>query len=137
MSQIVKNIAGKYNTTIIATVEYTKTPYGEKPTNYNISSTVQLEYDGNVIMHLYNDLHDKKDRANDYHTVKYNNTLTRLPRVELSIQKNKISSFKENLFFDFYPASSDFKEVPIETVISDRETKKNSGRDEAQEVFEN
>jgi len=137
MSQRVKNIAGKYNTTIIATVEYTKTPYGEKPTNYNISSTVQLEYDGNVIMHLYNDLHDKKDRANDYHTVKYNNTITRLPRIELSIQKNKISSFKENLFFDFYPASSDFKEVPIETVISDRETKKNSGRDEAQEVFEN
>lgn len=104
-----ERIAKKYHVPVIATVEYTKLEPTHRPTNNNVSESVQLEYDCNFLAHLYNDMHGRGLNAQIYHNAMINGEEVQLPRIEMSIGKNKITSFKDRLYFDFYPASSIYK----------------------------
>lgn len=128
-SQTIKYMAVKYHIPILCTMEYTKLPSGTKPSNSNIAESVAMEYDSNLICHLWNGLHELGDRADErhYHTVMKNGVPTRLPIVELNIGKNKISPFKSKLYFRFFPASSDFREQPLEAQMSLEEEMSASG----------
>ena len=112
ISERVKNLATRHHITILSTVEYTKLAPGVRPTNYNIAETVQLEYDANLAVHLYNEVHDMGEQyaANQgmTHTDEQYGKQKLLPVIEMSIGKNKISDFKNKLYFRFFPASSDF-----------------------------
>jgi hypothetical protein len=44
--------------------------------------------------------------------------IVRLPVIEVNIGKNKITAFKEKLYFEFYPSSSDFLCLDEHIVIS-------------------
>jgi DNA primase catalytic core len=114
MSTIIKNMAVRHHIPIFCTMEYTKLQPGEKPTNNNIAETVQMEYDANLIAHIWNGVHDLGDRADErhFHTVMRNGEPQSMPIVEMNIGKNKISSFKSKLYFKFFPAASDFREQP-------------------------
>jgi len=112
ISETIKNMATRHHIPILCTVEYTKLPAGTKPTNNNISETVQLIYDANFIAHLYNEAHERGEEFAESLGMTHNATIghkiKRLPVIELIIGKNKITDFKNRLFFNFYPASSDF-----------------------------
>lgn len=108
MSQTVKGLATAYHVCFASTVEYTKLPFGTRPTDDNIAETVQLQYDANLIVHLWNELHELRDRATLFHVDSQGN---KLPRLELLVGKSKITAFKGSIFLDFFPACSDFTAV--------------------------
>lgn len=114
ISTVLKNMCVKHNCLIMSTVEYRKTKDGERPGNSDIGETGQIEYDANIIAHVYNEVHDKPDKAELWHS--RNESGERLPTIELNIAKNKVSSFKGKLYLDFYPACSDFMGVSNGTV---------------------
>ena len=117
MSTVMKGLATRHHVAIITTVEYRKTQNNQRAGNQDISETVQIEYDANLIAHIHNDLHDKGDRASFYHYEDdEDGTPVKMPTVELEIGKNKITAFKNKLFFDFYPGNSDFVSVDEEII---------------------
>jgi replicative DNA helicase len=108
LSKAIKSMATRYHIPILCTMEYTKLPPGTRPSNNNLAESVSMEYDSNFIAHMYNELHELGPQANSYHVTIKDGMAQRFPRIEMIIGKNKISSFKNSLYYDFYPASSDF-----------------------------
>ncbi|HLX53253.1 MAG TPA: hypothetical protein VKR58_04905, partial [Aquella sp.] len=105
---------------------YTKLPAGTRPSNNNIAESVAMEYDSNLIVHLFNELHELGPNANIYHMVAdTEGKAQRFPRIEMIFGKNKITSFKNSLWFDFYPASSDFNGVDEAIIAEQIQTKEN------------
>ncbi len=121
MSQIIKNMAVKYQIPVFCTMEYTKLAPEIKPTNNSISESVQMEYDANLIAHIWNGSHALGDKAtiDMFHTILGDQSIpTRCPIIEINIGKNKITSFKSKLYFKFFPASSDFRAQPLEVALA-------------------
>lgn len=119
-SHYVKNyIAIKYHVPVIATVEYTKLEPTQRPNNSNVSESVQMEYDCNFMAHLYNEMHGRGHNAELFHRAMVYGEEMMLPRIELAVGKNKITSFKDKMYFDFYPASSLYKSCEKTTAIQE------------------
>jgi len=137
MSTVVKNMATRFHIPVFCTMEYTKLPAGTRPTNDNISETVQMEYDANLICHLYNEMHEKGDRAEEhtYHMAPQRNGATRRPIIEMIVGKNKISSFKSSIYFKFHPPSSDFKPHPLDVALAEREAVINNNSNNRRNVL--
>jgi DNA primase catalytic core len=140
ISEMIKNMATRHHITILCTVEYTKLPAGTKPTNYNIAETVQLIYDSNFIAHLYNDVHERGEElagsVGMTHAATVSGKHKVLPVIELFIGKNKITDFKNKIFFEFFPASSDFKaKVTSEMEHLIEENKKNQQAEKSKSGF--
>jgi replicative DNA helicase len=116
MSTVLKGIATKYHIPVLCTMEYTKLAAGIKPTNDNIAETVQMEYDSNLIAHLWNGSHELGDKASPdmFHTHLTAEGAERKPIIEMNIGKNKVTSFKSKIYFKFFPSSSDFRAQPLE-----------------------
>lgn len=108
LSKDVKDICVIEDVTMFSTVEYTKIPSGQKPGNNNIAETVALDYDANAIIHLYNELHDIRDKSNLYFE---DSEGEKFPIIEQYFGKNKISSFKSNIWYKFYANKSYYKEI--------------------------
>lgn len=121
LSKATKALATTYHIPIMSTMEYTKLAPGTRPSNNNISETVSMEYDSNLIVHLYNDLHELGPQSTIFHNVEAEGKLTRFPRVEMIFGKNKITSFKDSLYFDFYPAASDFVGIERDVIAAQLE----------------
>lgn len=129
LSNALKGLAVKYHIPIFATVEYTKLPAGTKANNHSVSETVALSYDSNFIGHLYSEVSDIPDKYTVCHRdYNWRGEQVVLPRIELNIGKNKISDFKGTIYFDFWPASSDYRYVDQETVASDQQQMKEERR---------
>jgi hypothetical protein len=112
LSTMVKSLATRYHITIISTVEYPKLNQGQIPTNNNVGETNQVIYDANVMIHLYNDLHEFGEKATHYHIgVNSSGETIRMPRLMADFGKNKISAFKGRVWLDFFPECSDFVSV--------------------------
>jgi len=122
LSQALKNIDKEEGITTWATVEYTKAASILRPNNSDISESVAMEYDANFIMHLYNEVHIKKEDAQLFHmgTVLEGTTerIVKLPTVEGIVGKNKITGFKGSLFWDFYPDRSSFRQVDYSVITT-------------------
>jgi DNA primase catalytic core len=112
LSHAVKALATRHHISIVSTMEYTKLAPGIKPSNNSLSESVAMEYDANLILHLYNDMHSRGPNADIFHTVTRNGEKKNYPRIEAIFGKNKISSFKGSVYLDFYPDCSDFISVP-------------------------
>lgn len=123
LSAELKSIVVKYNATIISTVEYTKMPLDQKPDNNNIAESVSLVYDSNMIWHGFNELHGLKDKATAYFYGGHNDDY-KYPLIEFGCGKNKISSFKGNDYFKFYPDKSFYMEISEDTFKSIKEANK-------------
>lgn len=108
VSNVMKNIATKFHICVITTVEYRKTKHGDHATNADIGETGQIEYDASLIAHLHNEIHEKGKNAKIFHIGGTTEDPIQLPRIEINIGKNKITAFKNRLFYDFFPESSDF-----------------------------
>jgi len=108
MSQVMKDLATRWHICIFATVEYKKVEQGKRGTNADIGETGQIEYDANFVMHIYNEMHEMGDQAGLFHVDNQDGELKKLPVIEGDVGKNKITAFKNKLYFSFWPASSDF-----------------------------
>lgn len=120
LSTQTKDLAVEEDILVISTVEYPKLKKGEKPNNDNIGETAQIKYDANVIFHLYSDLHEHLDESEIFHVHEVNGEPKKLPRVELIVGKNKVSSFKGSLWLDFYPEHSQFEGVDASKIEFER-----------------
>ncbi len=99
LALLIKNLAKQLSMPFWMNAEYTKLAAGTKPSNTHLAETVKLEYEADVIIHLYNDLHDIGIESDYFFT--YNNK--RMPLVEAIFGKNKINDFKESVWLKFYP----------------------------------
>ncbi len=137
MSKVAKNLATSHHICVITTVEYRKTE-GE-PTNNSIAETGQIEYDANLIAHVYNEVHEKGESAIHRHEYDFDDGQGKkiCPRISVTIGKNKITAFKNRLWFDFYPDSSDFLSIPPAEVARDSaKAKKANGEDDVLRLAE-
>ena len=100
LALIIKNLAKQLSIPFWMNAEYTKLAAGTRPNNNHLAETVKLEYESDVIIHLYNDLHDIGLDSDMFFT--FNNE--RLPLVEAIFGKNKINDFKDRVWMKFYPA---------------------------------
>lgn len=128
LSNASKDMAKKYDIPVWCTMEYNKTVGTGRPTNNSISESIAMEYDANLIMHLYNDLHVKNQLGEEpdiYFTRNDGNgNIVKAPRIEAIIGKNKLNSFKGSLYFDFYADQSRMAPVSATQVHQDIETAK-------------
>ena len=97
-----KNLTAKYKCCMIATAEYRKNmPMDQSkfklPVDDDLADARALMYRPNIIFHVYNDLHDRKDHAEIFWKDQENKVY---PRLLLNFTKNKISGFKEKLVLD-------------------------------------
>jgi replicative DNA helicase len=102
-----KAIVAKYHTCMIATAEFRKNmPVDSSklkmPVDDDLADSRALMYRPNVIFHVYNDLHDRKDHAEIFWK---DSDDTMQPRLLLNFTKNKISGYKQKLVLDLEPAS--------------------------------
>jgi DNA primase len=118
ISNIIKNLATANHCCVITTVEYKKVERGRKATNEDMAETGQIEYDANFVAHVRNEVHERGDQATLAFVGDVSGKPTRMPIIELDIGKNKITSFKNRIYFNFYPSSSDFEGVPEKTIVA-------------------
>jgi len=127
LSNATKDLAKKEGIGIWATMEYNKSVGADRPTNNSIAESIAMEYDANCIIHIYNELHNKRDEAEIYFArTDAEGRRYHAPRIELIFGKNKISEFKGKLYFDFYTEQSRYVPVPASVVQADIEAFKAS-----------
>lgn len=108
-----KRICQDTGCTLLGTVEYRKG--ADKVfenglvnnANELIAETRAFDYNANVIMHLYNEMH-YNSKSDKFHTVEW--TDDKYPICQLQFSKNKISSFKGFINLDLYPPSAVYQE---------------------------
>lgn len=102
-----KNLTVKYHACMIATAEYRKNmPMDHSklklPVDDDLADARALMYRPNVIWHVYNDMHDRKEHAEIFWKDVDGNMR---PRLLLHFTKNKISGFKDKLVLDLDPST--------------------------------
>lgn len=128
LSERIKGIATKAHVPILCTVEYTKLPPGVRPNMDNIAESVSLQYDSNLIMHLWNELDQLGERASEaaYHLAMERSGPIRRPIIEVIVDKNKISSFKSSIFLKFHPPTGNFEAHPLNEALAAQEAVRNN-----------
>ena len=121
-----KNLTVKYHACMIATAEYRKNmPMDSSkmklPVDDDLADARALMYRPNVIWHVYNDMHDRKEHAEIF----WRNESNKIqPRLLLHFTKNKISGFKDKLVLDLDPVSVSLRPVdPYDAVDQANEYK--------------
>ena len=111
-----KNLTVKYHAAMIATAEYRKNMPKDNsklslPVDDDLADARALMYRPNVIWHVYNDMHDRKQHAEIFWRDEEDNIR---PRLLLHFTKNKISGFKDKLILDLDPKTVSLKPVSVE-----------------------
>ena len=118
-----KNLTVKYHACMIATAEYRKNmPMDHSklrlPVDDDLADARALMYRPNVIWHVYNDMHDRKEHAEIFWKDVDGNIR---PRLLLHFTKNKISGFKDKLVLDLDPSTVSLKPINPDQALSDAE----------------
>jgi hypothetical protein len=111
----------KLHFTAICTMELRKFIGGghdQRPSLQEISESKQMEYDNNLIGMLYSDVHAQRDSAKIFWSDRLEDPPIKKPVIEMDIQKNKISGFKNILYYRFSPEHSMFYESSKSEVSS-------------------
>lgn len=93
-----------------STFEYTKIKTGDRATNTNIREAVNVEYDANYLIHLHSPLKaaielGKVDSCEYWH----GSPDDKLPVIEGTVGKNKVSELKGGRYFKFFPSQSRYE----------------------------
>lgn len=134
ISALMKSYTTKYNCVQISTVEMTKQGMYEKPTNAScIAEAASLQFDANLILYLWNDLNVRREAATltfastvtDYFPeAGYIHKPTIKPIIECLFLKNKLSEFKEALYFLFHPELAYYDDITIQEVNAIKEERR-------------
>lgn len=136
LSNATKDLAKREKIGIWATMEYNKASAGHRPDNNSIAESIAMEYDANLIVHVYNELHDRREDAELFFTrTNSHGASYKAPRIELIFGKNKINEFKGSLYFDFYTEQSRFHPVPTSVVKEELERIKKAKQEAIKEKY--
>lgn len=108
LAQYVSDMATLLDIPIICTAELRKLNGTRRPIPDDIREATKIKYEAKSIMLVYNEVAVKGDAASIYY--EFNNSPIKQPIFEVKIGKNKYSSFKGRLFFEFYPEFAMFQE---------------------------
>lgn len=97
---------------MICTAEFRKLNGNRRPVVDDLRETVKIAYEAKAIMLCYNEVGLRGEAA----SIGWNrpDSEFKQPIMEVKIGKNKYSSFKNRIFFEFMPEMSYLKEVPSE-----------------------
>lgn len=117
ISESLKDMTAQYECAITTTAHYRKNMPLDKsqmrlPEDDDLADARALMYDPNAIIHIYNDLHDRKDAATIFWKRKDNPEPQ--PRLLAIISKNKISEYKNKLCFDMDKTCVSLTQVDID-----------------------
>lgn len=103
-------IATTLDCPIICTAEFRKLNGNRRPQLDDIRETVKIIYEAKAILLCYNEVGLRGQQAQIY----WNRTDNpeKQPVYECRVGKNKFSSFKGRMFYEFIPEQSYFREVP-------------------------
>lgn len=118
-----KNLTVKYHCCMIATAEYRKNmPMDHSklklPVDDDLADARALMYRPNVIWHVYNDVHDRKEHSEIFWKDENGKIM---PRLLLHFTKNKISGFKDKLILDLNPSSVSLSPVNTSSALNEAE----------------
>ena len=119
-----KTMVAKYHACMIATAEYRKNmPMDSSkfklPIDDDLADARALMYRPNIIIHVYNDVHDRKEHAEIFWTDEDGKIN---PRLLLNFTKNKISGFKDKLVLDLDPKRVSLKPKQARTALLEAES---------------
>lgn len=117
ISTMQKAFTTTYHCCMLATVEYRKNSFWDitkmkEPVDDDIADSRAMMYRPNAIVHVYNDLNDRREHASIFWT-KEDEPDVKLPRLVMIFGKNKLSSFKDKLAFNLDPVTVTIQQEDI------------------------
>lgn len=103
-------ICTSFDCPIICTAELRKLNSNRRPTMEDIRESVKIVYEAKAIIMAYNEVGLRGQQAQIFW--KRGDSNDNQPIFEAKIDKNKYSSYKGRIFYEFIPEMSYFKEVP-------------------------
>ena len=113
IAQWCSDLAIKEDVLVIATAELKKLNGTRRPALDDIREAVKIKYEAKAILLVYNEVHYKGEGANVFFYK--NNVPMKQPVFEVHFAKNKVSSFKGRLFYEFYPEMAFMQHVDEQT----------------------
>lgn len=104
------SIATQLDCPILCSAEFRKLNGNRRPTLDDIRESVKIVYEAKAIMLCHNEVGLRGQQAQVYWMSPGNDV--NQPVFEVDIRKNKFSSFKNRVFYEFHPSMSYFREVP-------------------------
>lgn len=101
IAQWCSDLATSLEIPLICSGELKKTNTTNRPVNDDIRTAVKIKYEAKAIILVYNEVHYKEEGAKIYYNRK--GSEQKQPILELHFAKNKMSTFKGRLFYEFYP----------------------------------
>lgn len=112
VAKAIKDWTTTYNITVMCTAHMRKTN-GRRPTVDDLKDTVTLQYEANLILLMYNEVGVKEENSGVYWISEDDEK--KMPVIEMKFGKNKFSSYKGTIFYEFMPDYSYSVEAPIES----------------------
>lgn len=113
IAQWCADTAIRYNIPVICTAELRKINGAKRPELDDIRECVKIKYEAKAVIMVYNEVHYKGDAAEVFYLRQ--SSPMKQPVLELHFAKNKMSSFKGRLFFEFYPEMARLEEPDDQT----------------------
>ena len=110
MSQEIKRWCNQQLCTVIATMELSKSAPGIQATARDLIESSQMEYDIDLGIMIHNEFNDRRMLGETPKRAWYSGGEMQ-PIIDCDFQKNKISSFKSKISYEFDPAIARFKEI--------------------------
>ena len=108
MAQWCADVSIKYDIIMMCTGEFKKLNSTRRPVPDDLRESVKIKYEAKAILLVYNEVHYKGENANIYFT--RNNNPFKQPIFEVQFAKNKFSTYKGRVFFEFFPEMAFMKE---------------------------
>jgi replicative DNA helicase len=102
-------LATKLDCPVICSAEFRKLNGNRRPVLDDIRESVKIIYEAKAIMLCYNEVGLRQQQSQIFW--KRNDSPDYQPVYEVDIRKNKYSSFKKRIFYEFIPEMSYFREV--------------------------
>lgn len=104
IAQWAADLAIRLKCPIVCTAEFKKINGTRRGEIDDIRECVKIKYEAKAVLLIYNEVHYKGEAAEIY--FKRHGYHLKQPILEIHFAKNKISSFKGRLFYEFYPELS-------------------------------
>lgn len=101
IAQWAADLSIKFDIIVICTAELKKLNSTRRPALDDIRESTKIKYEAKAIILVYNEVHYKGVEAEVYYN--RSDLKEKQPVLELHFAKNKVSSFKGRLFFEFIP----------------------------------
>lgn len=111
LAQRVSDLATKYDIPVLTTGEFKKLNGFRRPGADDLRESVKIKYEAKAILLCYNEVGVKGESASIY--FERQGKAERQPIFEVKFAKNKMSSYKGRLFFEFYPEIAYFEEADV------------------------